>query len=62
MAKAKVGLAKGTAFDPKGEGYPRLCFAREPAVIAAPVERLRPVLDEGNHRYPADIKTPWFRS
>jgi hypothetical protein len=28
-----------------GEGYMRLCFARDPAFIAAAVERLRPMLD-----------------
>jgi len=45
LAKTKVGLAPGSAFGPMGEGYLRLCFAREPAAIAAAVERLRPMLD-----------------
>lgn len=45
LARAKVGLAPGSAFGPTGEGYLRLCFARDPAQIAAAVERLRPLLD-----------------
>jgi len=45
LAKTKVGLAPGSAFGQMGEGYLRLCFAREPAAIAAAVERMRPMLD-----------------
>jgi aspartate/methionine/tyrosine aminotransferase len=45
LHRTKVGLAPGSAFGPMGEGYLRLCFARDPAVIAAAVERLRPLLD-----------------
>jgi aspartate aminotransferase len=45
LAKTKVGLAPGSAFGAMGEGYLRLCFARAPEVIAAAVERLRPMLD-----------------
>ena len=45
LAKTKVGLAPGSAFGPMGEGYLRLCFARAPEVVAAAVERLRPLLD-----------------
>jgi aspartate aminotransferase len=45
LAKTKIGLAPGSAFGPMGEGYLRLCFAREPAAIAAAVERMRPMLD-----------------
>ena len=45
LARAKVGLAPGSAFGPMGEGYLRLCFARDPAQVAAAVERLRPLLD-----------------
>ena len=45
LVRTKVGLAPGSAFGPMGEGYLRLCFAREPAAIAAAVERLRPMLD-----------------
>jgi aspartate aminotransferase len=41
----KVGLAPGSAFGPMGEGYLRLCSARDPALVAAAVERLRPLLD-----------------
>ena len=45
LTKTKVGLAPGSAFGQMGEGYLRLCFAREPAAIAAAVERMRPMLD-----------------
>jgi aspartate aminotransferase len=45
LSKTKVGLAPGSAFGPMGAGYLRLCFAREPADIAAAVERMRPLLD-----------------
>ncbi len=45
LRRAKVGLAPGSAFGPMGEGYLRLCFARDPAQIAAAVDRLRPLLD-----------------
>jgi aspartate aminotransferase len=45
LVRTKVGLAPGSAFGPMGEGYLRLCCAREPAAIAAAVERLRPMLD-----------------
>ena len=42
---AKVGLAPGSAFGPMGEGWLRMCFAREPAAMEEAVGRLRPVLD-----------------
>ena len=45
LYRTKVGLAPGSAFGPMGEGYLRLCFARDPAQIAEAVERLRPLLD-----------------
>ena len=45
LQRAKVGLAPGSAFGPMGEGYLRLCFARDPRVIAEAVDRLRPLLD-----------------
>ena len=45
LARTKVGLAPGIAFGPMGEGYLRLCFAREPQAVAAAIERLRPLLD-----------------
>jgi aspartate aminotransferase len=45
LQQTKVGLAPGSAFGPMGEGYLRLCFARDPAQIAEAVERLRPLLD-----------------
>ena len=45
LARTKVGLAPGNAFGPMGEGYLRLCFARDPQKIAEAVDRLRPLLD-----------------
>jgi aspartate/methionine/tyrosine aminotransferase len=45
LARTKVGLAPGSAFGPMGEGWMRLCFARDPAQIAEAVARLRPLLD-----------------
>jgi aspartate/methionine/tyrosine aminotransferase len=45
LTHAKVGLAPGSAFGPEGEGYLRLCFARAPEIVAAAIDRLRPVLD-----------------
>ena len=45
LLTAKVGLAPGSAFGPMGEGYLRLCFARDPQVVAEAVARLRPLLD-----------------
>jgi aspartate aminotransferase len=45
LHRTKVGLAPGSAFGSMGEGYLRLCFARDPAIVAEAVERLRPLLD-----------------
>ena len=45
LARARVGLAPGSAFGPMGEGHLRLCFARDPAQIAEAVARLRPLFD-----------------
>jgi aspartate aminotransferase len=45
LQRAKVGLAPGSAFGPMGAGYLRLCFARDPQLIAEAVDRLRPLLD-----------------
>ena len=45
LGRTKVGLAPGNAFGPMGEGYLRLCFARDPQKIAEAVDRLRPLLD-----------------
>jgi aspartate/methionine/tyrosine aminotransferase len=45
LARTKVGLAPGSAFGPMGEGYLRLCFARDPQQVAEAVERLRTLLD-----------------
>lgn len=45
LHQAKVGLAPGSAFGPMGEGYIRLCFARDPQQVGEAIERLRPLLD-----------------
>jgi aspartate aminotransferase len=45
LHQTKVGLAPGSAFGPMGEGYIRLCFARDPQQVAEAIERLRPLLD-----------------
>jgi aspartate aminotransferase len=45
LARTKVGLAPGSAFGPMGEGYLRLCFARDPQIVAEAIDRLRPLLD-----------------
>jgi aspartate/methionine/tyrosine aminotransferase len=38
--EAAVGLAPGSAFGPGGEGFLRLCFARDPEQIAMAAERI----------------------
>jgi aspartate aminotransferase len=45
LARTKVGLAPGSAFGPMGEGYLRMCFARDPQQVTEAVARLRPLLD-----------------
>ena len=45
LGRTKVGLAPGSAFGPMGEGYLRLCFARDPRLVAEAVDRLRPLLN-----------------
>jgi aspartate/methionine/tyrosine aminotransferase len=45
LHRTKVGLAPGSAFWPMGEGHLRLCFARDPQIVAEAVNRLRPLLD-----------------
>jgi aspartate aminotransferase len=45
LHRTKVGLAPGSAFGPMGEGYIRLCFARDPQQVGEAIERLRPLLD-----------------
>ena len=45
LRQTKVGLAPGSAFGPMGEGYLRLCFARDPGQIEEAIDRLRPLLD-----------------
>lgn len=43
--EAGVGLAPGTAFGAGGEGFLRLCFARNPADILEATRRLAAWLD-----------------
>jgi len=45
LRRTKVGLAPGSAFGPMGEGFLRLCFARDPRQVGEAIERLRPLLD-----------------
>lgn len=45
LVRTKIGLAPGIAFGPMGEGWLRLCFAREAQAVAAAIERLRPLVD-----------------
>ena len=45
LRRTKVGLAPGSAFGPMGEGFIRLCFARDPQQVGEAIERLRPLLD-----------------
>jgi aspartate/methionine/tyrosine aminotransferase len=45
--EAAVGLAPGSAFGPAGEGFLRLCFARDPAQIATAAERIVEVIRRG---------------
>ena len=44
LAEANVGLAPGRAFGPEGEGYLRLCYAVEPALLETALDRLEPLL------------------
>ena len=39
--EAGLGLAPGTAFGPRGQGFFRLCFARDPAQIGEATRRLQ---------------------
>jgi len=45
LRRTKVGLAPGSAFGPMGEGFLRLCFARDPQQVGEAIERLRPLLN-----------------
>jgi aspartate/methionine/tyrosine aminotransferase len=44
---AAIGLAPGSAFGPGGEGFLRLCFARDPEQIASAAERIVAVIKRG---------------
>jgi aspartate/methionine/tyrosine aminotransferase len=44
LHETRVGLSPGMAFGPEGEGYMRLCYAVDPALLAQALERLRPML------------------
>jgi aspartate aminotransferase len=45
LRRTKVGLAPGSAFGPMGEGFLRLCFARDPHQVTEAIDRLRPLLN-----------------
>lgn len=45
LRRTKFALAPGSAFGSMGEGYLRLCFARDPQMVAEAVDRLRPLFD-----------------
>ena len=45
LRQTKVGLAPGSAFGPMGEGFLRLCFARDPHQVGDAIDRLRPLLN-----------------
>ena len=40
LREARVGLAPGIAFGPAGEGYLRLCYARDPELMQTALDRL----------------------
>jgi len=42
---AEIGLAPGIAFGENGEGYLRLCFARQPSLLNSAIDRLEKLLD-----------------
>ena len=44
LDEVNVGLAPGLAFGPEGEGYLRLCYAVEPALLAKALARMEPLL------------------
>ncbi len=44
LRECGVGLAPGAAFGPQGEGYLRLCFAADPALIERALEQMKPLL------------------
>ncbi|MDH3739919.1 MAG: aspartate aminotransferase, partial [Alphaproteobacteria bacterium] len=44
IATTGVGLAPGRAFGEAGEGWLRLCFASEPALLSRALDRLEPAL------------------
>jgi aspartate/methionine/tyrosine aminotransferase len=44
LEEVRVGLAPGAAFGPEGEGFLRLCFAADTAVLAQALDRLAPML------------------
>jgi aspartate/methionine/tyrosine aminotransferase len=39
--EAKVGFAPGSTFGAGGEGYLRMCYLKDPAVLAEAMERFR---------------------
>jgi aspartate/methionine/tyrosine aminotransferase len=47
LVESRVGLAPGIAFGAGGEGSVRLCYASDPAVLDAALERLDAFLRAG---------------
>jgi len=45
LEQEKVACVPGSAFGPMGEGFIRLCFARDPRQVGEAIERLRPLLN-----------------
>jgi aspartate/methionine/tyrosine aminotransferase len=46
LHEARVGVAPGCAFGGSGDAYLRLCFAIDPALARATLERLVPFLQQ----------------
>lgn len=44
LLETGVGLAPGAAFGPEGEGYLRICYAKDTRIIEDALERLSPML------------------
>jgi aspartate/methionine/tyrosine aminotransferase len=44
LCQSGVGLAPGAAFGPQGEGYLRLCFAADVALLERALSQMRPLL------------------
>ena len=45
LNKTGVGLAPGAAFGPNGEGYLRLCYAADVALLGRALDQMTPLLN-----------------